>query len=350
MCKETFASNYPCPEPGVARAAWVCRIAPWTLAGVLLVLSACATPPPADAPLPEPRDDTAPQQPVETEPNRPPKDEPAPMPGDPETEGEHGPPPVIYGDLPVEPAGEPTVTTDLEPERESETPEERTEARETNDPLPEETRAEPPPPEPDHQTAPEQPTRALAGRVRILENGREQPFASMHLNQTVVAWMPDQPVTAGAMPERQIVTRQRRFFPQTLVVTSGTPVRFPNMDPIDHNVFSLTPGHRFDVGRYGESEGRTHVFEGSGMVEILCNLHPNMTAFLLVLETPYFASPDEDGRFRLEGLPNGPGELLVWNHRASEQVQRLVLDSAANPDHIQIDVDITRATTRQRAN
>ena len=345
-------------RPSARQLSSLCTSRLWALAGLAwILLAACATPSLVDSPAPELSEDAASQDRTEQDtghPPAPPEPEPESAPEDTvqvDKPPEKPAPPPVEAESDLTATEPPTAEQQPEPiEPEAEMQDQQPEATEPEQAAPEAAKPETQRSEPDRRLTTPQPTQELAGRIRVLQNGREQAFASMYLNQTVVAWMPDQAVAVEPMAERQIVTRQRQFFPPTLVVTSGTPVRFPNMDPIDHNVFSLTPGHRFDVGRYGEGEGRAHVFEGSGMVEILCNLHSNMTAYMLVLETPFFATPDEDGRFSLEGLPDGPGELLVWNYRGSEQVQRLTLDSTSNTDMIQVDVDITRAAPRQRSN
>ncbi len=191
---------------------------------------------------------------------------------------------------------------------------------------------------------------AIGGRITVTRNNRPMAGAATFLNQTIVAWKPDNGPAARPMEERQIVTRSSRFFPQTMAVTSGTSVRFPNMDSIEHNVFSLTPGHQFDVGMYGEGEGASNRFIGSGVVELFCNIHPNMAAFVLVLETPFFVSPDADGRFDLEGLPEGPGQLLVWNYRAEEPLQRINLNLDGVAEVAELGVDITRPAVPQHTN
>lgn len=190
--------------------------------------------------------------------------------------------------------------------------------------------------------------RQITGRVEILRNGREQRFSATYLEQTVVAWRPADSSEAAPMEERQIVTRRKRFYPQTMVVTSGTRVRFPNLDDIQHNVFSITPGHRFDVGVYGPDDGAATVFEGVGTVDVYCDIHPNMAAFLLVLDTPHFTTPDEEGQFRLENLPPGPGELLVWNYRAEQRITRRELaDSNRLGETLDLTVNITRPSVPQ---
>lgn len=194
------------------------------------------------------------------------------------------------------------------------------------------------------------PSSILTGQVRVERDGREQPFAARHFNDTVVAWKPAADVTVVPMEEQRVVTRRSRFFPQTMVVTSGTQVRFPNLDSIQHNVFSLTPGHRFDVGLYGQAEGAAHTFFGSGMVELFCNVHPNMAAFMLVLDTPYFTTPDENGRFVLDGVPEGPGELIVWNYRAETIFQRRDMYLGRSNPPLEILLNINRPSVPQHSN
>ncbi len=194
-------------------------------------------------------------------------------------------------------------------------------------------------------------TAALSGTIRVLRNGREQAHAAAtHLNNTIVAWRPESPVGVEPMTQQQIMTRQSQFFPQVLAITSGTSVRFPNMDDIQHNVFSLTEGHRFDVGLYGPDEGEVNRFEGAGMVELFCNVHPRMAAFVLVLDTPFFTRPGADGEFQLGSLPSGPGELLIWNFRAEDRFQRHAMNLGDDAGAFDAVVDITRPTVPQHTN
>lgn len=293
-----------------------------------LIITGCATP---DRPLPEPEaPERAPAEradPVEPVPVLEVRAEPEP---EPETEPVPAPEPPPEAE--PEPVTEPDPAASQRPEPAPAEPADVTESSATV------------------AAADMAETVNLAGRVSILRNGREQPFAGLHLNQTVVAWRPSNQASFAPMDEQQIVTRSSRFFPQTMAVTSGTEVRFPNMDSIRHNVFSLTPGHQFDVGLYGEGEGRSHVLNGSGMVELFCNVHPNMAAFVLVLDTPYFVNPDEDGEFVLRGLPAGPGELLIWNYRAEEIFRRVPMNLSVATDLLELQVDITRPAVPQHTN
>ena len=157
-------------------------------------------------------------------------------------------------------------------------------------------------------------TAATLSGVLVLQE-RGQPTAG--LAGALVYFTPEAGVQSPATPvAAEIVMRDRRFGPRTISVPVGSTVRFVNTDPIRHNVFSVSPGNRFDLGLYGEGPGRAQRFDRPGLARIFCNVHRTMSAFVLVLETPFHAEPDTAGRFTLSGLPEGPGTLHVWHPRA----------------------------------
>jgi plastocyanin len=119
----------------------------------------------------------------------------------------------------------------------------------------------------------------------------------------------------------EIVTRDKSLSPTVLAVSRGSEVRFPNEDPILHNLFSVSPGNDFDLGVYGPGESPSVSFEQPGVVNIYCNVHHDMHAHVLVVDTPWRAQSDADGNFRLTGLPPGKGELHIW-HRQSDRWSR----------------------------
>jgi hypothetical protein len=98
-----------------------------------------------------------------------------------------------------------------------------------------------------------------------------------------------------------------------LVVRTGTPVIFPNRDPIYHSVFSYSEAKKFDLGRYrpGE-EPPAVVFDKPGTVTLFCEVHDHMRGAIVVVDTPHFVKTDAEGRFRLEGLPAGKRTFKVW--------------------------------------
>lgn len=171
----------------------------------------------------------------------------------------------------------------------------------------------------------------LRGTVRLVERGA--PLADV--DEAVVWWVPESAARAAPPLRVDVNTQRRQFSPRTLIVSPGSTVRFPNADPIRHNVFSVSPGNRFDLGLYGRGPGRSHTFRQPGLVRIFCNVHRQMAAWVLVLETPFHAVVAADGSFEMSGLPSGPGTLHVWHPRAVEWSSALVLPTA--PPIIELD-------------
>lgn len=112
----------------------------------------------------------------------------------------------------------------------------------------------------------------------------------------------------------QMLQKNLTFVPTLLPVQTGTRVAFPNLDDTYHNIFSFSPAKRFDLGRYRPDERPipSVVFDVPGLVTVRCDIHEHMRALILVLDTPYFALSDPDGRFRLSGLPAGHYTLKAW--------------------------------------
>jgi plastocyanin len=107
--------------------------------------------------------------------------------------------------------------------------------------------------------------------------------------------------------------RDKLFEPPLLVVQTGAVVEFPNHDPFFHNVFSYSRAARFDLGRYPQGESKEVRFEEAGEVKVYCEVHESMRAAIVVVENPYWAQPDEEGRFRIEGVPAGTHTLVGWH-------------------------------------
>jgi len=155
----------------------------------------------------------------------------------------------------------------------------------------------------------------LRGQITLTSGGR--PLRSNEAVDAVVYFRPATPVPL-AVPNTPFVikTERKTFAPRVLPIPVGASVRFPNNDPILHNVFSTTKEASFDLGLYGRSDGESYRFSQPGVIRVFCNVHHAMVAHVLVMDTPFFAKPDEHGRFRLVGVPPGPGELYVWHERS----------------------------------
>jgi plastocyanin len=113
-----------------------------------------------------------------------------------------------------------------------------------------------------------------------------------------------------------IEQRDKTFIPRVLAVPVGTTVRFPNSDGIFHNVFSLSPGNAFDLGLYRSGASKSRVMTTPGMVRVFCNIHPQMTAVVVTVPTPWVTVAGNGGAFRLE-LPAGRYRLTALSERAA---------------------------------
>ena len=138
-------------------------------------------------------------------------------------------------------------------------------------------------------------------------------------SKDVVVWLEPldgDPAPAPIQRKYRMVQRDKQFHPHVMAVPVGTAVEFPNEDPFFHNVFSLYMGKRFDLGLYEAGSSRTVHFDRPGVSFIFCNIHPEMNAYLLALETPYFAVSDAKGDIRIPDVAPGRYRLRVWYERA----------------------------------
>ena len=168
------------------------------------------------------------------------------------------------------------------------------------------------------------PAAELSGRVILAKGAQGKPSREVVAAQ--IYFTPETPVPVQPPAEvPEVVTVRKEFVPRVLTVPVGTMVRFPNQDAILHNVFSVSGKNRFDLGLYRRGDGKEHTFEHPGVVRVFCNVHHSMVAYVLVVDTPFFTSPDTAGSFYLGDLPEGPGTLTVWHERAEPFTRRLTL-------------------------
>jgi plastocyanin len=117
----------------------------------------------------------------------------------------------------------------------------------------------------------------------------------------------------------------RQFHPRIIAVGVGSTVNFPNLDPFNHNVFSLSERNAFDLGLYGQNEAHDRRFTRPGLVRLYCNIHPRMSAFVIVRDNAWFTKPGADGSFTIPDVPPGQYTLKVWHERAGEVTQGIVV-------------------------
>jgi hypothetical protein len=132
------------------------------------------------------------------------------------------------------------------------------------------------------------------------------------------------PVSSRLPNSPQLVQRNKTFEPHVLIVRLGTMVEFPNQDPFFHNIFSLYDGRRFDLGLYESGTKRSVKFDRPGVSFLFCNIHAEMSAVVLSVDTPYFALSDRNGNVTIRNVPDGRYEMHVWYERSvPEQLQEL---------------------------
>jgi plastocyanin len=123
--------------------------------------------------------------------------------------------------------------------------------------------------------------------------------------------------------------RGEQFMPRVLAVTVGTVVEFPNNDKTFHNVFSLSRVKSFDLGRYRPGRTGAVTFDRTGIVPIFCDIHANMSAYVLVFRHPFFAVTDADGRYSIPNVPAGSYTVLVWSELGKAAGRRITVADGA---------------------
>ncbi len=167
---------------------------------------------------------------------------------------------------------------------------------------------------------------SLAGQVVNL-TGRVELVRAKGLGagdqSKVVVWLTPLNGTAASTPAPaehvQLVQREKTFEPHLLVIPVGTAVDFPNRDPFFHNVFSLFAGKRFDLGLYEAGSTRKVHFDRPGISYIFCNIHPEMSAVVVALNTTHYAISDKGGNISIADVPPGRYELHLWSELASPE-------------------------------
>lgn len=159
------------------------------------------------------------------------------------------------------------------------------------------------------------PRATVSGVIEIEQRSKTHESLS-----DIVVWLePEQAETAQVLhPEHaELLQKDKMFHPHVLAVSVGSVVDFPNADPIFHNAFSSFDGQLFDVGLYPPGTSRSIRFRRAGIVRVFCNIHPSMSAVIVVLDTPYFTKVAPDGRYQLPGIPPGVYQLRVFDERAT---------------------------------
>lgn len=122
--------------------------------------------------------------------------------------------------------------------------------------------------------------------------------------------------------------RNRRFEPALLVIPVGSTVEFPNMDPIFHNIFSLSSAQPFDLGYYPAGQSRRVRFDSTGIVQVYCHVHSSMYGAIVVTSSPWFGKPDRNGNFSWTGVPAGTYRLGVWQRTVGLKLKPITVPAS----------------------
>jgi plastocyanin len=178
---------------------------------------------------------------------------------------------------------------------------------------------------------------------RPAEAKAEKPGRASADSSNIVAWLTPLERVAKteaeeASPQKkfQLVQHDKTFLPHVLVVPVGTVVEFPNRDPFFHNVFSLFDGKRFDLGLYEAGASNSVRFDRVGVSFLFCNIHPEMSAVVVAVDTPYYGLSDRRGNLIIQNVPGGKYELHIWYERSLPEdlktLTRTVAISASSKD------------------
>jgi plastocyanin len=194
------------------------------------------------------------------------------------------------------------------------------------------------------------PGHALAGYIKgtVKVKGLRSPA-------NILVYLAGAPAASGEMSgvERVMDQRNLEFIPHVLPVLVGSTVQFPNNDKVDHNVFSMSRTKKFNFGSYPPGVSHSVVFDKPGIVELHCDVHAEMAAYILVMKNPYFAVTDNRGRFEIpdanylkqsgtnapKDLPPGKYVLKTWHEKLKTRKKSVVVPE--NGD-VTVDLDLSR--------
>ena len=172
----------------------------------------------------------------------------------------------------------------------------------------------------------------LQAHVELTRNGH-----ALKDNSKAVLWLTPLGATVEAAKQNtaeipQLVQKNKSFQPSLVVIPVGGKVAFPNHDPFFHNVFSLFEGKRFDLGLYESGTSRTVQFDKPGISYIFCNIHAQMSAVIIALNTPYYAVSNARGEVSLANIPPGRYQVQVFHSSvAPEQLHAVAREITVGP-------------------
>jgi plastocyanin len=176
--------------------------------------------------------------------------------------------------------------------------------------------------------APAQPGASVSGRISVVERGNRQASDV----GSAVLWLDSPGARAPAPRTVDIITEGKEFRPRVTVIPLGSTVNFPNNDPFNHNVFSVSQEAMFDLGLFGRRQSKSVTFSQPGIIRVFCNVHAGMAAFVVVRENAWFTQPEGDGSFTIPAVAPGKYLLHAWHERATAVAQPIEVGARGRTD------------------
>ncbi len=162
-------------------------------------------------------------------------------------------------------------------------------------------------------------TGSISGKVKIFRARR---------SADVVVYLADVPGTFKPSENRPKIDQKNLIFmPHVLPVVVGTTVDFANNDNVKHNIFSPSKAKKFNLGTYGKDVIKQETFDKEGEVALACNVHAEMSAYIVVLHNPYFAKTENDGKFTIGNIPPGQYTLKTWHEKKRPYEQKITVEA-----------------------
>lgn len=187
------------------------------------------------------------------------------------------------------------------------------------------------------------PTGTVTGRVIVKKpgGGESDPTGVVVYLESVPGAVPAE----AERPHPQVRQRDLQFSPALTVVPVGTTVDFPNDDKVFHNVFSFSEASKFDLGLYKSGSSKSVTFRRPGVINVYCNIHPEMISQIKVVDSVHYAVVGKDGMFRIDRVPPGTYPLVAWR-AASPEVRKELTVAGGNTAMIAVELTAGEQDTR----
>ena len=177
-------------------------------------------------------------------------------------------------------------------------------------------------------------TLALTGAMRANEIKGKVSVQGIKSAENIAVYVDAIPDKKFDAPKDPVVVDQRKmaFIPHVVAVQQGTTVEFLNSDPVGHNVYwpSISGNKKLahNLGTWPKGDKKPFQFNDVGVASLLCNVHPEMSGYVVVTPTPYFAVTDKDGNFEIKNIPAGKYTLKTWSEDGKPTTQAVDLSGA----------------------